>query len=656
MMSKFEFKRESIILACFFAVITAIFGFGIHIWEKRVSQDLERYALEQSIRWVRFLESGQFASERTDSNVEAASHNHPEQLSLFSQIFRYEFYDSDFKLLSTTGDTRWLGVSPLRKPFVRGALATLETGRQNLSIGLFNGDGNLAPQKYSIAVLPIFPGNAERRFIAIYTDQTRLRNIVDAGFDWVMKLAALFFFVSGSALVIAVISGIHKLLNAKAQLQKLENKDSLTGLTNRESFLRDLSNLMGVRRGMDTQLAVIFLDIDKFKEVNDMLSHNRGDELLMKIASRLQSVCRPGDLVARLSGDEFAIACLGISEEAEIRKFLNNLRHALNEPYIIDGEEVVCTLSMGISIAPNDGDTADILMKSADLALCRSKDEGRNTFRFFDPHTDKSIQRKRELEHQLSQAINLNQLEVYYQPQFEVATGRLAGAEALLRWDHPEHGIIAPSHFISVAESSGQIVSLGEWTLRTACQTAAKWSHPYKVAVNLSPVQFQNISVSELVADVLMETGLDPARLELELTESLLMSDTDMVIEEFFKLKSLGVAIAIDDFGTGYSSLSYLSEFKFDKLKIDKSFIRNLENDTTGISIVKTIIGLGKALNVKITAEGVERINQAEILKSLGCDQVQGFLYGLPETAQDYSRIMASEPDQVDESISIFAA
>jgi predicted signal transduction protein with EAL and GGDEF domain len=302
-------------------------------------------------------------------------------------------------------------------------------------------------------------------------------------------------------------------------------------------------------------------------------------------------------------------------------------------PFNVSDREIVCTTSVGIAIAPADGDTAAEVLRHADIALARAKSDGGQRMRFFEQSMDKALQRRRAVEHELRLALSREEFEVVYQSQFDLATGVQVGVEALVRWHHPVHGKIAPAHFISVAEETGLIVPLGEWVLRRACQDAAAWPTPLSVAVNLSPAQFHDSDIAETVADVLRETGLAAARLELEITESLLINDTEEVLGKLARLRELGVKIAMDDFGTGYSSLNYLARFPFDKIKIDRQFVRNMTRDPAMRAIVKTIVALGKSLGVTVTAEGVESQEQAAMLREFGCPQVQGFLYGYPGEA-----------------------
>jgi diguanylate cyclase (GGDEF)-like protein len=378
-------------------------------------------------------------------------------------------------------------------------------------------------------------------------------------------------------------------------------------------------------------MAVFGLDLDRFKDVNDTLGHATGDALLAEVSARLKESVREVDLVGRLGGDEFAIVAENLDAPEDAMRLARRVCNALGAPYHVNGHEVTTSASIGIAIGPLDREAPDVLLKNADLALYRAKEDGRNTFRFFEPAMDAALQKRRRLENDLRNALRKNQLYLDYQPQFDLETGRLTGYEALVRWWHPSEGEISPTTFIPIAEETGLIVPPGEWILKTACSYATTWPTDTKLAVNLSPAQFKTQDVYGLVRRVLSETGLEPGRLELEITEGIILQNTESVLETLTRLDQLGVSIAMDDFGTGYSSLSYLTRFPVKKIKIDRSFIDTLGTSEQTSAIVSSIVGLGQSLNVTITAEGVETEGQAAMLRKWGCDQVQGFYYGKPE-------------------------
>lgn len=419
--------------------------------------------------------------------------------------------------------------------------------------------------------------------------------------------------------------------------------DALTGLANRAYF--DDLLLEAVKDGRDTDemFAVIFIDLDRFKNVNDTLGHDFGDALLVSVAARL--IQGKGDRisVARQGGDEFTLLARGVAGLDEVKDIAENILSTLSKPYRIHGQEIENKPSIGISVYPLDGDTPGALMKKADIALYEVKHKGRGYYRLY-CESDPNAQRKLCLERDLDYALGNRELKLHYQPQIDVLTGRMTGVEALLRWNHPVFGLVYPGEFIHLAESSGHIVPIGEWVLRTACAQASAWhrsGHRLKMAVNLSPVQFQQHDLVGVIAAILEETSLPPSSLDLELTESsAIQSDA---IAKLQKLKELGVQLSIDDFGTGFSSLSYLETFPVDKLKLAPVFARKIESGTANQTIISSIIHLAASLNMNVIAEGVETENQAAILKEIQCSEMQGYLFGRPVSAEEMeSRLVMS--------------
>ncbi|WP_246191407.1 bifunctional diguanylate cyclase/phosphodiesterase [Aureimonas leprariae] len=417
-------------------------------------------------------------------------------------------------------------------------------------------------------------------------------------------------------------------VEAQARATHLALHDALTGLPNRVLFHQRLGQALEADADERSRLAVLCLDLDHFKEVNDTLGHAAGDILLQEVGQRLNACILPSDTVARLGGDEFAIVQNGVNQPLEANALSRRILESLNRPYMVDGSELHVGVSIGVAFAEAENDGADALLKNADIALYRAKQSGRATMRVFEPRMDIELQARKALEYDLRQALARNQLEVHYQPLVELENGRIAGVEALARWRHPEHGLVPPSSFIPLAEDTGLIVGIGEWVLRTACAQAAAWPE-LRVAVNLSPIQFRHSELVETVRQVLVDTGLAPHRLELEITESVLLHDAAAAREILTALKETGVFIVMDDFGTGYSSLGYLNSFPFDKIKIDKSFISDLSAEKSN-AIVRSVIGLGQSLNMITTAEGVETPEQVEFLLREGCEQVQGYHFGRP--------------------------
>ncbi len=380
------------------------------------------------------------------------------------------------------------------------------------------------------------------------------------------------------------------------------------------------------------------LDLDRFKAVNDTLGHPVGDALLRKVAERLRNAARRDDVIARLGGDEFAIlqvGQVGADQPLAAEALANRLVDLVGRTYVLDGQMLNVGVSVGIALFPDDGRLPDDLLKHADLALYRAKADGRGTYRFFEPAMNAAVQARRSLEIDLRRALALKQFTLVFQPQIRLETGEVSGFEALLRWHHPERGLISPATFIPLAEEIGVIVGIGEWALRTACREAARWAQPASIAVNLSPIQFRGGKLVETVTLVLAQTGLDPARLELEITEGALLDDTDGVLTVLNGLRRLGVRISMDDFGTGYSSLSYLQKFPFDKIKIDQSFVRGMAGSAECGAIVRAIARLGASLGMRTTAEGVETADQLDAIRAEGCTEVQGYLTGRPMPASE---------------------
>ena len=429
-------------------------------------------------------------------------------------------------------------------------------------------------------------------------------------------------------------------LRTEAQIRDLAFCDPLTGLPNRARFALDLEAQAGSRRARERGLAVMMIDLDRFKLVNDTLGHGAGDKLLARAAGRLQAAVRDGDTVARLGGDEFAVLQAGVTEPEQTRVLAARIVDLLGRPFLIDGRMINVGASVGVALAPSDGDTPEDLMRNADLALYRAKSDGRGSFRLFETGLDAQMQARRALEIDLRRALARQDFELAYQPLIDARTRRITGAEALIRWRHPQRGLISPLEFIPVAEETGLIGAIGQWVLRTACAEAASWPEPLTIAVNLSPAQFRDPALCAMVAGVLAETGLAPQRLELEITEGVLIADEARVLAALTELRRMGARISLDDFGTGYSSLSYLARFPVDKLKVDRSFISQCPANVESAAIVRAILSMSACLGLATTVEGIETAEQLAFSAGEGCDQLQGYLLSRPLSASDLSHFM----------------
>jgi diguanylate cyclase (GGDEF)-like protein/PAS domain S-box-containing protein len=428
---------------------------------------------------------------------------------------------------------------------------------------------------------------------------------------------------------------------AEARIAHMAHHDGLTNLPNRDFYQDRLRQALERSQPGNKRVAVLCVDLDLFKNVNDSFGHPIGDRLLKQVSERLRSEVRGDSLVARLGGDEFAIVLASDVSPKEASDFADRLIGVLSARYDVDGLEVVVGASIGIALSPGDGDTSEELMRNADMALYRAKSDGGGVHRFFEREMDRQAQTRRDMERDLRSAFANGEFELHYQPLVDIAANRISGFESLLRWQHPEKGMISPAEFIPVAEDIGLIIPLGEWVLRQACSEAVKWPADVKVAVNLSPVQFRGRNLVQAVISALAHSGLSPRRLELEITESVFLAETETNLAILHQLRELGVSISMDDFGTGYSSLSYLRSFPFDKIKIDRSFVKDLARRSDCVAIVRAISGLGRSLNITTTAEGVETVDQLDWLRAEGCNEVQGFLFSAARPAGEIEALLA---------------
>ncbi|MDB5545909.1 MAG: hypothetical protein JWO64_3058 [Hyphomicrobiales bacterium] len=434
----------------------------------------------------------------------------------------------------------------------------------------------------------------------------------------------------------------------EGHLRHLAHHDPLTDLPNRTLLRERMRRLIARARRGDQPFALHLLDLDGFKAVNDLLGHSTGDRFIKSVGERLRNAIRPDDTLARLGGDEFAILQAQVNSTEDIEEFAKRILETVSETSDFEDSGLRTTASIGIAIHPDDGLDGEDLLKNADLAMYRAKAEQGNHFCFYAADMQARARNEALLDGELRRASENNEFVLYYQPQVDLASGEIVGAEALLRWNRPGVGIVGPGVFLPRAEENGLIVPINEWVLREACREAKSWQRmglrPVRVGVNLSPVQFRKRQMPLLIAQILGETGLEPGRLDLELTESIVVGDFDAVAQDLQQLLDLGVHISIDDFGTGYSSLSYVKKFPVDRLKIDQSFVRNLTTDGNDAAIIRAIVTLGHSLNLSVVAEGVETAEQLARLRAEGCDEVQGYYFGRPMPAEDFVAMLRSDP------------
>ncbi|ADG83495.1 bifunctional diguanylate cyclase/phosphodiesterase [Thermincola potens] len=467
----------------------------------------------------------------------------------------------------------------------------------------------------------------------------------------IMELTVTPAIWQGKAVVFGVGKDITERKQAEEKMRRMAYYDSLTGLPNRAFFKEKLTAAIIKSRSKKQKLAILFLDLDRFKTVNDIMGHDVGDQLLKDVAKRLKKRVGKGRVVARLSGDEFIILLPNVSRIEDVRKFAEDVCENLRKPFTIAGRNFHVTTSIGITVFPDNGEDAKTLLKNADIAMYKAKEQGGNSYEVYTFAMNEMAMAKLELENSLRAALERHEFTLFYQPQVHGMTGEIVGMEALIRWKHPEKGLISPAEFIPVAEETGLIVPIGEWVLYTACMQNKYWQQkgyaPIRVAVNLSARQFQQRNLVSMIARVLKQTGLDPNCLELEITESVAMQNLENTIKLVKQLKDLGVHISIDDFGTGYASLSYLKLFPpIDTLKIDRSFVRDISQNPRNASdaLVATMIVLAKNLKLKVVAEGVENEKQLKFLLERQCDEFQGFFFGKPVPAKEFEQFLTRQP------------
>jgi diguanylate cyclase (GGDEF)-like protein len=443
---------------------------------------------------------------------------------------------------------------------------------------------------------------------------------------------------------------------AEVKIEHMAHYDALTDLANRALLNERLEQALAHFHG-EQKVAVHHLDLDQFKAVNDTFGHHAGDKLLKIVADRLRGLVRETDTIARTGGDEFVIVQAPISDPAEATMLAQQVIAWISEPYDIDdGQQAAVGTSIGIAVSPGDGNAPDKLLRNADLALYRAKGDGRGTFRFFEPAMDEQMQARRIMEQDLRKALPAGEFELYYQPVVNLESNEISGFEALIRWNHPEHGQVPPSTFIPLAEEIGFIVPLGEWVIREACLAAARWPEHLNVAVNISAVQFRGSSLMPVVVNALASSGLHPARLEIEITETVLLHDREATIAVLHQLRALGIRIAMDDFGTGYSSLTYLQSFPFDKIKIDRSFVKDITENAGSLYIVRAVAALANGMGMAATAEGVETREQLDKIAAVGCTEMQGYLFSKPLPVAEIERLFIPRLPKRDDTASAAVA
>jgi diguanylate cyclase (GGDEF)-like protein len=506
--------------------------------------------------------------------------------------------------------------------------------------------GNLPenPSYFAECYIPIKRDGNVIGFLEVSLDQTADRTLYQRSFLLTEAIIAFAVLVAGGLPGFMVYRKMLAHRTAQAEAVFLAEHDNLTGIGNRKSLGEAAKTALAWSRRNKSYVAALLIDLDRFKDINDTFGHRAGDQVLIAFAARLNSSIRTEDMAARLGGDEFVVLQVGMAQPGGANSLAERVMEALSQPYEIDGLQLTCGASIGVAVAPTDAEDWESLLSCADAALYKAKSEDKGTICFFEAGMDAIFQERRKLESELRRALTTNSFHLAYQPLFNFRDGSLIGFEALLRWPEgwtPQ----SPSSFIPIAEETGLIVPIGAWVLESACKAAASWTKPLKVAVNLSPVQFRHGDIVAVVEAALKISGLDPGRLELEVTESLWLQDTVAVIEQLTRLRAMGISFALDDFGTGYSSLTYLWKFPFDTVKIDRSFVTEMEVDPKAGAIVNTIVALGKTLDLTITAEGVETPAQAQALRDAGCDHAQGYLFGRPLSASSAHELIEAEPN-----------
>lgn len=541
-------------------------------------------------------------------------------------------------LVSTVASENKLEDFDVEGAVLQKALERLESQTTPFSLTQMTWSGEL--KKYAYVVIPYSKAaQTDGALIVLVDNSSRIESLsmvtlISSGFVTVMCVTSFCF--AGFLLWMR----FHDQVKTNRDIEFLAHHDALTGLPNRAVFNAKLNEALRLAHAKASNMGVMLIDVDKFKDINDTYGHGTGDIFLQIIADRLRAVFSD-HLVARLSGDEFAIMVQSVSDVARLTRLASGMIAATEPTCVIDGKEIKISLSIGIARASDGSWRASRLLHCADLALYRAKHSGRSTFAWYTAEMDADALKRKEIEAGLVKALKFDQFELLFQPQYSLIDNKLKGYESLIRWEHPEKGTISPETFIPIAEESGLIEGIGDWVLARACSEAAGWADKsLVVAVNVSAAQFMAGETHKKVERALRESGLEPTRLEIEITESLLISNTDAVVETLNKIRAMGVSIAMDDFGTGYSSLSYLSRFPFDKIKIDRSFISNLGQDIGTDAIVTSIIGLGRSLDVLITAEGVENQNQVTLLRAAGCNLVQGYLFGRPGSVKSHEEFM----------------
>lgn len=628
-------------------VIIAAIALAWQTADHLVRQELRGAALDWSTYLVESVEgldqvmaSGTVPEESSDV-LQAASQ--------FGRVFRYQLFNRKGQSVYAS-DGNHDGIAKAqragRRPFERRPTLhhVLAAKQPIVRLRERNGQAETGidmPELYGQIYLPIVTGRGVQGMIEVSFDQTGKAEQYRHEFaSFATGLTLLILFAMALPLAIVWRKTKQRQL-AERQLRDMAHTDPLTRLANRTSFRNRLSQELHETRKGRKMIALFWLDLDRFKTINDALGHPIGDALLCQVAQRLKRTIAPRDVVARLGGDEFAIVLTDCQEHCHAANLAERLIRALAVPFDVEGHHVVIGVSIGIVFAPFDGDHVDDLLKKADIALYRAKDSGRSTYRFFQPDMEARSEVRHALEEDLRIAIHSNKLRLHYQPQVSLDTGQIIGFEALLRWHHPRFGHMPPGEVIALAEETGLIMPLGYWALQQACADATTWPEPIRVSVNISAVQFSHTNLVDLVSEALRMSGLAPDRLDLEITESIVMAENKAIIAKLRKLRRLGVHLSMDDFGTGYSSLSRLRHLPFNHLKIDRSFIKDLAGNPNDIAIMQAIVALGQNLGMQIIAEGVETDAQLAYLRKEGCDMAQGFFFGRPVPATEIGRQLA---------------